>query len=68
MSRKGKYWKGKYNKRKRIVVEFELDEFEFLLNKKGDKTWAQFILELTGYKKGKENSGVTVENDGCSEQ
>ena len=63
MGRKSSYWKGKYKHRKRVVVEFELDEFEFLLDKKGNKTWAQFILELAGHKK----SGVAIENGGCSE-
>jgi len=43
-----------YDNRKRIVAKFELDEFEFLINKKGNKTWSEFILELAGYKK-KEN-------------
>lgn len=28
---------------------FEDVEFEFLEEKKGDKTWRQFILDLVGY-------------------
>jgi len=51
-----------YQYRKRIVAKFELDEFEFLINKKGNKTWNEFILELAGYKK-KENK-VEVESNG----
>ena len=45
----------RYDYRKRIVAKFELDELEFLLDKKGNKTWSDFILELAGYKKKKEN-------------
>jgi len=56
----------RYEYRKRIVAKFDFDEFEYLLNKKGDKTWNEFILELAGYKRKKESSGVSKENGGCS--
>ena len=49
--------KSKQVYRKRIVVMFELDELEFLLNKKGDKTWREFILDLANYKKGAREDG-----------
>ena len=34
---------------KQLNETFEDDEFDFLRKKKKEKTWRQFILELTGY-------------------
>ncbi len=43
---------------KAINETFEDKEFEFLKEKKGDKTWRQFILELANYGQSKqEKSG-----------
>jgi len=36
---------------KTINITFEDEEIEYLLQKKGDVAWRQFLLNLIGYKK-----------------